>query len=103
MAIITENFNLRTNSVSIAFTDGDTSRRVTITDANALITSIILGNVRRPDTIDDSADKGYIYHWSMVKMNSGNFDIDISVHSWGFEDPVENPPNETVTFFYILG
>jgi len=82
------------SSAAIAFTDGDTSRRVTITDASVSPTSEILLNVRRPDT-DEASDRGYIYLANVVKRAAGSFDVVISSLGWGFDDPAGVPPNET--------
>jgi hypothetical protein len=88
-------------TASIAFTDGDTLRRVTITDADVVATSRIIHNIRRPDSADDSADAGYLYIANVVEVQSGSFDVLIAALDWGFGDPVENPPNETVQFQYV--
>lgn len=90
------------SSADIAFTDGDTSRRVTITDSTISATDNIICSVRRPDTVDDSADRGYIYVANVVEVNNGSFDVLISATAWGFEDPTQNPPNETVKLLYSI-
>jgi hypothetical protein len=98
--------NLRKSWVataSIAFTDGDTFRRVTITDANVLSTSNIVGTIRRPNTTDDSADLGYVYLVNVVKVANGSFDVAVACLGWGFDDPTEKAPNETVTLCYTIG
>jgi hypothetical protein len=89
-------------SASIPFTDGDTLRRVTITDANVTSTSKIVGSVRRPDTANDSVDQGYLYTANVVAVGTGFFDVLITVADWGTDDPVQNPPNETVQFVYTI-
>jgi len=91
------------SSADIAFTDGDTARRTSITDAGVSATSKIVGTIRRPDTADDSADRGYIYAFSVVEVYAGGFDILVSATGWGFDDPVSIPPNETVKFYYVVG
>lgn len=90
-------------TTTIAFTDGDTFRRVTVTDANVLSTSNIVATVRRPNTTDDSADPGYIYIVNVVRVAAGAFDVDVACLGWGFDDPTEKPPNETVTLCYTIG
>lgn len=90
------------SSADIAFTDGDTMRRVTVTDAGVSATSKIVGTIRRPDTTDDSADKGYLYLTNIVEIASGSFDLLVSCLGWGFDDPTANPPNETVKFYYTV-
>lgn len=90
-------------AANVAFTDGDTFRRVSIVDAGVGATSKIVGSIRRPDTADDSADRGYVYSWSVVEVYAGGFDIVVSALGWGFDDPVGIPPNETVIFYYVIG
>lgn len=90
------------SSVAVAFTDGDTMRRVTVTDAAVSATSKIVGTVVRPDTTDDSADRGYIYLANVVKRAAGSFDLLLSCLGWGFDDPTEQPPNETITYCYTV-
>lgn len=90
------------SSVDIAFTDGDTMRRVTVTDVDVSATSRIIGTIRRPDTADDSADRGYIYIANVVRVATGAFDVLLSCLGWGFDDPTRNPPNETVKFYYQI-
>jgi hypothetical protein len=91
------------SSANIAFTDGDTMRRATITDASVTAGSKIVGTIRRPDQATDSVDRGYIYNWSVVEVYAGGFDILISALGWGFDDTTRKPPNETVVFYYVLG
>lgn len=90
-------------SADIAFTDGDTVRRVTIADAGVSATSRIVGVVRRPDTTDDSADRGYLYIWNVVEVAAGSFDVLVAATGWGYDDPTALPPNETVKFYYVIG
>ena len=90
------------SSVAIDFTNGDTLRRVTVTDAAVSATSKIIGTIRRPDTTDDSADRGYIYLVNVVRVATGAFDVLLSCLGWGFDDPTANPPNETVQFYYQI-
>ncbi len=90
------------SSADVAFTDGDTMRRASIVDAGVGATAKIVGSIRRPD-IADSADRGYVYSWSIVEIYAGGFDILVSAHGWGFDDPVSIPPNETVIFYYVVG
>jgi hypothetical protein len=58
-------------SATIAFTDGDTVRRVTIANGVVTATSKIVGTIRRPDTSVDSADIGYLYHANIVLVGTG--------------------------------
>jgi hypothetical protein len=88
------------SSASIAFTDGDTARRVTIADAAVSATSKIMCCVCRPTTADDSADRGYVYTANVVARASGTFDVLATCLNIGGLDPTENPPNETITLYY---
>jgi hypothetical protein len=91
------------SSLAIPFTDGDTVRRVTITDADVTMASKIFITIRRPDSADDSEDTGYLYFANVVLQSAGSFDVLIVCTDWGFGDPVENPPNETITLYYVVG
>lgn len=88
------------STANVAFTDGDTARRVTITDAAVSAASKVLCSVRRPDTTDDSADRGYLYIPNVVKCASGSFDVLIACLDIGGMDPTEKPPSETITLLY---
>lgn len=90
------------STVSVPFTDGDTLRRVTVTNAAVLATSAIVVTVRRPDTADDSADRGYLYVANVVRVAAGAFDVLIACLGWGFDDPVLNPPGETIVLNYTI-
>lgn len=87
---------------SVAFTDGDTARRVTVTDAGVSGTSEIIVTVRRPDTAGDSADRGYLYTANIVRIGTGEFDVLLTVLGLSGEDCTANPPNETITLFYLV-
>lgn len=90
------------NSVSVAFTDGDTARRVTVTDAGVTASSKIIPIVRRPDTTDDSADRGYVYNANVVRIGSGGFDVFLTALDISGNDTTELPPNETVQLDYLV-
>ena len=84
------------NSTSVAFTDGDTVRRVTVTDASVGATDKVLVTIRRPDIANDSADAGHIYTANVVLVAAGSFDVVVSCCDRGFGDTTEQPPNETI-------
>lgn len=90
------------STASIAFTDGDTARRVTISDGTITATSKIVCTIIRPDTTDDSADRGYIYDVNVVRRAVGSFDVLVRCLDIGGLDPVEIPPNETVNLCYMV-
>lgn len=89
-------------ATSIAFTDGDTVRRVTITHASVTATSTVLATVQRPTTANDSADYGYIYVTNVVRVATGEFDVLVAALAWGLQDTSELAPNETITLNYII-
>lgn len=91
------------STASIAFTDGDTWRRVTVTDANVVSTSNIVCSIRRPDSADDSADKGFMYFATVFEVANGSFDVGVACLGWGMDDTTLDPPNETVTLCYTIG
>jgi hypothetical protein len=87
-------------SASIPFTDGDTLRRVSISNGVVSASSKIVGTIRRPDVASDSVDKGYIYHSNIVLVGAGSFDLLVVATGWGFDEVTDLPPNETITFYY---
>jgi hypothetical protein len=87
-------------SASIPFTDGDTLRRVSVSNGVVTATSKIVGTIRRPDTASDSVDRGYIYHANVVLVGTGSFDLLVVCTGWGFDEVTDLPPNETITFYY---
>lgn len=84
------------NSTSVAFTDGDTIRRVTVTDASVGATDKILCSLRRPDTTDDSEDAGHLYFVNVVRVAAGSFDAVVVCCDRGMGDTTEQPPSETI-------
>jgi hypothetical protein len=91
-----------TGTETIAFSDGDTTRRVTITNASITTASVIAGLVRRPDSATDGDDKGYLYSCNIVRQVAGAFDLLVNVTDWGGADCSDDPPNETITFHYMF-
>jgi hypothetical protein len=91
------------NAASIAFTDGDTVRRVTITNATVITTSKLVCSIRRPDTLNDSEDPGYIYIVNVCEILNGSFDVIVACLDWGLDDATAYPPNETITLYYSIG
>jgi hypothetical protein len=89
------------STYSVAFTDGDTIKRVTITDAGVAAASKIVATVRRPDS-EDASDKGYLYLLNVVKIASGSFDVLITALDWGVGDCADDPPNETIVVEYMV-
>lgn len=90
------------SSASIAFTDGDTARRVTVADAAVSSTSLILPVILRPTTTAEN-DPGYLYTVNVVSRGAGTFDVNVVCLDWSGGDCTERPPNETVTLIYTVG
>jgi hypothetical protein len=87
------------SSTTVAFTDGDTTRRSTVTDAAVSASSKIILTVRRPDTAA-TADRGYLYMANVVTVGTGSFDVLILALDESGGDCTELPPNETITLYY---
>jgi hypothetical protein len=90
------------STVAIAFTDGDSLRRVTVTDASVSTSSKILGTVRRPTTANDAEDRGYLYIANVVRLAAGAFDLLVVCLGWGLDNAIVTP-NETINFDYTVG
>jgi len=90
------------STITVAFTDGDTARRVTVSDGTVSGASKIIVTVRRPDTTSDSADRGYLYTANVVRIGAGQFDVLITALGISGEDVTLNPPSETITLFYLV-
>lgn len=88
------------STVSVAFTDGDTMRRVTVSDAAVTATSKILVSVVRT-TVTDENDPGIFFEANVVSRGEGTFDVLIVARGWGFSDPV-GIVNETITLNYLV-
>ena len=76
-------------------------RRVTIANASVTAASVIVCSVTRP-TQTDADDEGFIYIANVVSRAAGTFDVVIACLDYGFDDPTESAPNETVTLNYVL-
>jgi hypothetical protein len=94
---------LEPQGVSVAFTDGDTSRRVSVTDARVSAGSKIVPVIRRPDYTSDATDPGFIYVVNVVYVYAGGFDAVVTALDTSGLDPSDDPPNETVTLIYTVG
>lgn len=95
--------SMAATAVDIPFTDGDTLRRVTIADAAVTSSSKIVGVIVRPDQADEQNDKGFMYIANVVRRAAGQFDLVVACLNSGYDDPVQDPPNETVQFVYAIG
>jgi hypothetical protein len=88
--------------VTVAFTDGDCVKRVTISDVKAGVGLRVVATIRRPD-VTEGTDAGYVYTWQCTRMASGQFDLVIQCLGVGGDDVTEVPPNETINVEYVLG
>lgn len=88
-------------TASVPFTDGDTWRRVTVSDAALSSTSKIVASITRANTAD-SADAGLTFVPTVVSRGSGTCDVTIACVGWGHDDPV-GLVNETVTLTLLVG
>ena len=86
--------------LSVAFTDGDTVRRVTITDTAIVSTSKIIVSIQRPNLATDADDGGYLYVANVVNVGTGTADVVVACCDRGFGDTTEQPPNETISLVY---
>lgn len=91
-------------TASIAFTDGDSYRRVTITDSAVQTTSNLVCTIRRPNTADDSQDIGVVYIVNVCNVAAGSFDVNVACLGYGVDD-IGNTGlvNETITLCYTIG
>jgi hypothetical protein len=87
---------------TVAFTDGDTRKRVTITDAAVTATSKIVMSIVRANFDDTDAAANFTYRAEVVKRSTGSFDVVVFCDSFG-DDATELVPNETINLHYILG
>lgn len=88
-------------SATVAFS-GDTSYRVTVTDALATATSKILLTVRKPNT-NEVDDVGWLYTAQIVSLGTGSFDVVVSALDVdGADNGGLYGPSETVTIFYLI-
>jgi hypothetical protein len=89
-------------TASLAFTDGDTLKRFTITNGSVTAGSQIVGTLRRPN-VEDVDDHGWAYVLTVVKIGTGSFDVLVRVVPDEPLDSLYDPPNETLTFVYLIG
>jgi len=89
------------SKTTVAFTDGDSLRRVTITDGAMTATSAIVMTITRPDTTDAN-DLGWVYIANVVSRGTGTFDVLVACLDWGTDDPGGVNPNETITLNYAI-
>ena len=98
--VIADVTNFVYGSATVNFTNGDTVQRISIANAAVSAASDILCTVRRPNQLDESADRGYNYICNIVNVAAGTFDVRIiCLDDSGF-DPTPIAPNEILTLFY---
>jgi hypothetical protein len=89
------------STASLDFTDGDTAKRFTVTDANVGATNVIQCSIRRAD-IADVDDPGWIYVPNVVKVAAGSFDVLVVAFMRDGLPGVNEFPNETVVLSYSI-
>lgn len=88
--------------VSVDFTDGDTFKRVTVTDADVTASSRILPTVEKRDTAEVD-DVGWIYVANVISVSSGSFDCNVAALVIdGVPAPNNDFPNEIVQLNYTI-
>jgi hypothetical protein len=86
----------------LSFTDGDTLKRFTITDAAVRALGSTPIPVIRRDDITDIDDPGWIFVPNIVTVADGSFDVLIAVLAGDGLAAVNEFPSETVTLVYYL-
>lgn len=89
--------------VAVAFNmAGNTMIRLVVTDAACTVASeIMLLGFRNGHS--ELGDPGYIYSGTVVQRLNGSFHVNIIARDWGGESCENDPPNENVTLYYLLG
>lgn len=87
---------------SIAFTDGDDSRRVTITDSTVTTTNKVVICGFRRSNVTSEASNPVLYTGIVESQANGSFDVFVSSADWGDESPSGDPLSETVTMYYLV-
>ncbi len=87
-------------TASVAFTNGDSAQRVTVTDAAVTATSKILTSVTRPD-VTEGDDPGLVFVATVVRRVTGSFDAVVVALDLGGGDPTP-VPSVTVTLTYTV-
>lgn len=93
---------MATSTAPLDFTDGDTLKRFTITDANVSTTAQpMLQSVRR-QTIADVDDPGWIYTANVVGIRNGSFDVLVNALMGDAPAGPGEFPNETASLVYTI-
>lgn len=87
-------------AATLSFANGDTLKRFTVSNSAVVSTSKIVGNIRRPNTANDSADFGYLFIANIVNITTGSFDLLVAVTDGGLDDVTRKPPLGSVEFHY---
>lgn len=87
--------------VPLDFTDGDTSKRFTVTSPDIAPTSIIDVSIQR-GVIADADDWGWGFAATVVNVVAGSFDVNVSANVWGEPAVNDEAPNEQVTLLYSI-
>lgn len=92
---------MATKTVSLDFTDGDTFKRVTITDPDVGPADYPFCQIDKR-SVEDVDDAGWFYGVNVAKVNAGSFDVNVAASSWNEDPQADEYPNEVVTLVYIV-
>lgn len=82
------------------FTNGDTFRRFTITNAAVTAQSDIHVSIRKHE-VADKDDVGWTYVPNVVSVINGSFDVSVAALVMNAEPSSNEYPNETVSLVYL--
>lgn len=90
-----------TSGTALDFTDGDTLKRFTITDASIAGSEQISVSIQRQQ-IADADDTGWIFIPNLLQVRPGSFDVLVAALSGDGIAGANEFPNEIVTMNYII-
>lgn len=90
-----------TSSASLDFTDGDTAKRFTITDAMVEATSQLHVSIHRIQ-VADVDDYGWVFVANVLQVRSGSFDVKVVALAEDAIAAAGEFPNETVALSYLI-
>lgn len=90
-----------TSSAPLDFTDGDTAKRFTITDATIEATSQLHVSIHRLQ-VADADDYGWIFVANVLQVRAGSFDVKVVAMADEADGAAGEFPNETVSLTYLI-
>lgn len=88
-------------SARFDFTDGDTLKRFTVTDASIEGTEQISPAIQRQQVADND-DPGWIFIPNVLQVRRGGFDVLVAALSGDGTAGINEFPNEVVTLTYLI-